>query len=40
MSFETLSIIAAVAASLLGLAWLSAGKLMIKRWGSQCSRGW
>jgi len=33
MSFETLSIITAVAASLLGLTWLSAGKLMINRWG-------
>jgi hypothetical protein len=37
MSFQTLSIITAVAASLLGLGWLTAGKLMIKRWGGDPS---
>jgi len=37
MSFETLSIITAVAASLLGLGWLTAGRLMIRRWGGNPS---
>ena len=37
MSFETLSIITAVAASLLGLGWMTAGKLMIRRWGGEPS---
>jgi hypothetical protein len=37
MSFETLSIITAIAASLLGLGWLTAGKLMIRRWGGEPS---
>lgn len=37
MSFETLSVITAIAASLLGLGWLTAGNLMIRRWGGDPS---
>ncbi|MEJ7929890.1 MULTISPECIES: hypothetical protein [Ramlibacter] len=37
MSFSTIAVVTAVAAILLGLAWLFAGGLLLRRWGIEPS---
>jgi hypothetical protein len=39
MSFHTLSIVTCIAAALLGLGWLTAGKLMLQRWRIEPTTG-
>jgi len=39
MTFHTLALVTCVAALLLGIGWLSAGKLMLKRWRIESSTG-
>ncbi len=39
MSFHALAIVTCIAASLLGLGWLTAGTLMLKRWRIEPSVG-
>jgi Kef-type K+ transport system membrane component KefB len=39
MTFHTLALVTCVAALLLGIGWLSAGKLMLQRWRIESSTG-
>ncbi len=38
MSFQWLALITAIAAFLLAMGWLFAGRLMVKRWGSEANQ--